>query len=176
MNSLTKKSKFLSLILRHKPEKANIVLDEEGWVEVNELVKNTLLEWDEIEEIVRTDNKQRYSFNENHTEIRANQGHSLDEVDIKFEKVNPPMYLYHGTPTKNISSILKNGLNKGTRNYLHLSDDVETAEVVGSRRGDFVVLKIMAKLLHFDGHKFYISENGVYLTEFVPPEYIFTPK
>ena len=169
--NLTKTSKYLSLILRHKPEAAGIKLDEHGWAKVSELLPAMKINMETLEEIVNTDEKQRYSFNDDKTLIRANQGHSID-VDVELEEVEPPEYLYHGTGSKSVDSILKSGLNKMSRKYVHLSGDYNTAIKVGKRHGNPVVLTIKAKDMSKDGYKIFLSKNGVYLTDSVPVEYI----
>ena len=144
---LTDTSKFLSLILRHKPETIGIKLDEHGWADVSELIsgisKTRPFDMKMLEEIVRTDNKQRYSFNEDKTLIRANQGHSIP-VDVELEKKTPPEFLYHGTGEKSVASIDKEGLLSKSRLYVHLSKDTETAVKVGSRHGKPVVYRVTA--------------------------------
>lgn len=174
----TKLSKYLSLILRHKPDEINISLDEHGWADVSELIKginNTgrKIDFELLEEIVRTDNKGRYSFNEDKSKIRANQGHSI-KVDVELKKINPPDNLYHGTATRFIKNILdeKEGLKPMSRLYVHLSKDYDTAVKVGTRHGKSVVLEVNAKQMKEDGYSFYLSENGVYLTESVPCKYL----
>lgn len=169
--NLNRASKFISLILRHKPEVANITLDKHGWADVKELLIATKLTQDELDEIVSTDNKQRYSYNLGKTKIRANQGHSID-VDLEFKEAMPPCKLYHGTVYKNIESIFNTGLNKQSRQYVHLSSNIETAISVGKRRGNPVVLEINTEDMIKDGYKFYISENKVWLTDNVPAKYI----
>ena len=179
-HTLTDMSKYISLILRHKPEVINITLDEHGWANVDELIKGigkTQKEFDmeTLEEIVRTDNKQRYSFNEDKTLIRANQGHSVD-VDVELEEKEPPKVLFHGTGEKYMESIEAQGLVPKTRLYVHLSSDVNTARTVGKRhckgKEEPVVLFIDAEKMYKDGHKFYFSKNKVWLTKAVPVEYI----
>lgn len=174
----TKLSKFLSLILRHKPEEIGISLDENGWADVLELlsgINNTgrKINIDLLEEIVKTDNKGRYSFNENKTKIRANQGHSI-KVDVELKEIIPPDILYHGTAERFITNILdkKQGLKPMSRLYVHLSKDYDTAIKVGIRHGNPVVLKINAKQMKEDGYLFYLSENGVYMTKSVPYKYL----
>lgn len=151
---LTDTSKFLSLILRHKPETIGIKLDEHGWADVSELIsgisKTRPFDMKMLEEIVRTDNKQRYSFNENRTLIRANQGHSIS-VDVELEKKTPPEFLYHGTGEKFVSSIDKEGLLSKSRLYVHLSKDTETAVKVGSRHGKPVVYRVAAGKMADEG-------------------------
>lgn len=176
--SLTELSKFLSLILRHKPSAANIELDEHGWANVEELIaginqvdSNNDIDMERLEEIVRTDNKQRYSFSEDKTLIRANQGHSIP-VDVELEEVAPPEYLWHGTATKYMESIDSEGLVPKSRLYVHLSGDVEPATKVGKRHGKLVLYKILSGKMQEDGYKFYRSVNGVWLTKEVPAKYL----
>ena len=172
---LTDTSKFLSLILRHKPETIGIKLDEHGWADVSELIsgisKTRPFDMKMLEEIVRTDNKQRYSFNEDKTLIRANQGHSIP-VDVELEKKTPPEFLYHGTGEKFVSSIDKEGLLSKSRLYVHLSKDTETAVKVGSRHGKPVVYRVAAGKMTDEGFEFCLSVNGVWLTKAVPAEYL----
>lgn len=168
-------SRFLCLILRHKPEEVGITLDEHGWANVKELVKGVSKKYkfdvDILEEIVRTDEKQRYSFNADHTKIRANQGHSIP-VDVELEPIEPPEYLYHGTAWKYVDSIRKSGLIPKSRLYVHLSEDVETATNVGNRHGKPFIYRICSGKMHRDGFIFYKSRNGVWLTKSVPLEYM----
>lgn len=165
-------SKYLSLILRHKPEKAGIVLDSKGWAQVSDLIDSVKgLNMAKLEEIVREDDKQRYSFNNDKTKIRANQGHSV-KVDVDLKEGVPPKILYHGTVDKYLDNIFKEGLRKMSRLYVHLSEDIETAKKVGSRRGDAVILKVNTENMLSCGYKFYKSENGVWLTDNVPPQYL----
>ena len=176
MSNLTEKSKFLSLILRHKPEAIGISLDRHGWADVNELIDGmnkhaTSMNMSMLEEIVRTDSKQRYSFNEDKTKIRANQGHSI-KVDVELEEKEPPSILYHGTATRFLGNITKQGLLPMSRLYVHLSKDMETATKVGTRHGSPVILEVDAEKMYKDGYKFYLSDNGVWLTEKVPPQYL----
>ena len=123
-----------------------------------------------LEDIVATDNKQRYSFNEDKSLIRANQGHSIP-VDVELKENEPPEFLYHGTATRFLNSILNDGLKPMSRLYVHLSKDIETAWKVGKRHGDPVILKINSRDMYKDGYKFYLSENGVWLTEKVDAKY-----
>lgn len=168
-------SKFISLILRHKPEFIGISLDEHGWASVDELIagvnKTRSLDMEILERIVAEDEKQRYSFNEDKTLIRANQGHSIP-VDVELEDVCPPEVLYHGTGEKYTSSIDKQGLIPKSRLYVHLSDDEETARKVGQRHGKSVVYKVRSGEMHRDGILFYRSVNGVWLTKAVPVKYL----
>ena len=173
--SLKETSKYMSLILRHKPDAIGITLDEHGWANVDELIagiaKDNEFNMEILEEIVRTDEKQRYSFNEDKTLIRANQGHSIP-VDVELEEKEPPEILYHGTGEKYVSSIDAQGLIPKSRLYVHLSKDEETAVKVGSRHGKPVIYIVKAKQMYEDGYKFYISENGVWLTKEVPVKYL----
>ena len=173
--SLIETSRFISLVLRHKPSAAGITLDCHGWADVNELIagvaKRHPIDMRLLEEIVENDGKGRYSFSEDKTKIRANQGHSVD-VDVELEELTPPDVLYHGTAEKYIGSILKSGLVPKSRLYVHLSRDTETAIKVGKRHGTPVVLAIDAKAMSEDGAVFYISKNGVLLTKEVPPRYL----
>lgn len=176
-DKLQKTSKFLSLILRHKPEVIGITLDRNGWADVSELISGVnksdkyLLDMKTLEEIVRTDEKQRYSFSTDKRKIRANQGHSI-QVDVELKESIPPETLWHGTGEKYVSSINSEGIKPKSRLYVHLSADVETAVKVGSRHGKAVVYRINSGEMHRQGYIFYLSENGVWLTEFVPPNFI----
>lgn len=168
-------SKFISLILRHKPETIGISLDEHGWADVEELIggisRTYHFNMDMLEEIVQTDSKQRYSFSEDKKRIRANQGHSV-QVDVELKETAPPMYLYHGTGEKYQSSIDKEGLIPKSRLYVHLSKDVETAQAVGKRHGRPVIYRIDAARMAEDGYVFYCSVNGVWLTKRVLVKYM----
>lgn len=167
----TRKSKFLSLVLRHKPEEIGITLDKHGWADVKDILRGVGLTSEELKHIVDTDEKMRYSFNEDGTKIRANQGHSVN-VDVELTEMVPPNTLYHGTAIKFINSIMEYGLIKGSRQYVHLSKDVKTAIKVGKRHGDPVVLMVDCAAMAEDGYKFYLSANGVWLTNSVPVKYI----
>lgn len=176
MGNLNKLSVFISLVLRHKPDEAHITLDEHGWANVEELLAGIndtgrKIDMEILEEIVRTDNKQRYSFNEDKTLIRANQGHSIP-VDVELEEKQPPQFLYHGTAERFLDSIMLEGLKPMSRLYVHLSKDEETAVKVGKRHGNPVVLKISAEEMYRDGKKFYLSQNGVWLTKYIEKKYI----
>ena len=170
-------SKFISLILRHKPETIGITLDEHGWANVQEMINginassNHHLDEKMLEEIARTDEKQRYAFNADHTLIRANQGHSIP-VDVELEKRTPPAVLYHGTGEKYTASIEAQGLLPKSRLYVHLSADLETARKVGSRHGQPVIYEVDCVAMDVDGYSFYLSANKVWLTEVVPVKYL----
>lgn len=173
--SLKETSKFISLILRHKPDVIGITLDEHGWANVDELIagvsKTHPLNMSMLEQIVAEDEKQRYSFNEDKTLIRANQGHSIP-VDVELEEKEPPEILFHGTGEKYVDSISREGLIPKSRLYVHLSADEETAVKVGQRHGKPVVFKVKSGEMHRNGFKFYCSVNGVWLTKSVPVEYL----
>lgn len=163
------------MILRHRPEVIGITLDEHGWADVDDLIagvaRNNEFNRDILEEIVRTDNKQRYSFNKDKTKIRANQGHSI-VVDLELEVSEPPEVLWHGTAEKYVASIDKTGLKPGSRMHVHLSLDEQTAEKVGSRHGRPVIYKVKSGEMYRKGFRFYRSVNGVWLTVMVPVEYL----
>ncbi|GFD80830.1 RNA 2'-phosphotransferase [Tenacibaculum sp. Mcav3-52] len=170
-------SKFLSLILRHQPEKIGLKLDINGWTSVEELLNKSSnngvsFTKEELDLVVKTNDKQRFSFNEDKTKIRANQGHSLKNVTIVTETKTPPPFLYHGTVAKFIPSIKENGLQKMSRQHVHLSSDVETAKKVGSRRGKPIILTVQSGVMHKKNYEFFLSENGVWLTNLVPTEFI----
>jgi len=169
--NLTKKSKHLALVLRHDPKSIGISMDSNGWVSVLDLCKKMPIELADLEEIVRTDSKGRYSFSDDKSKIRANQGHSI-EVDVQLKEAVPPEFLYHGTGKKSVDSIYKDGLKKMSRLHVHLSDNPETAVSVGSRHGVPVVFKVHALEMYEQGHVFYRSENGVWLTDHVPPKFL----
>lgn len=173
--NLTKTSKFISLILRHRPEAIGISLDEHGWANVEELIqgisKRRPFSMEMLEEIVRTDQKQRYSFNEDKTLIRANQGHSIP-VDVELAEKKPPRILYHGTGEKFVNSIDRQGLLPKGRLYVHLSLDEPTAKAVGARHGKPVIYKILAGEMSDQGYVFYQSVNGIWLTKKVPAEFL----
>ncbi|MDE6789997.1 MAG: RNA 2'-phosphotransferase [Ruminococcus sp.] len=174
----TKLSKFLSLILRHSPSTIGIELEYHGaWADTEELI-NGINRTDKyrinmkiLEEIVNSDNKQRYSFNDDKSKIRANQGHSVD-VDMGFAEKIPPEILYHGTAERFVNSILAEGLKKMSRQYVHLSCDKETASKVGTRHGKLHIFKVLSGEMHRQGYKFYCSDNGVWLTDCVPPSFL----
>ena len=174
--SLKETSKFISLILRHKPETIGITLDEHGWANVDELIegiaKTHPIDMAILEQIVAEDEKQRYSFNEDKTLIRANQGHSIP-VDVELEEKQPPEILYHGTGEKYVSSINEQGLIPKSRLYVHLSGDEETARKVGQRHGKPVIYKVKSGEMYNDGYKFFRSVNGVWLTKSVPVKYLY---
>jgi putative RNA 2'-phosphotransferase len=168
-------SKLIALVLRHKPEEIGITLDEHGWANVNELIagiaRMQTFDRAALEEIVSTDEKRRYSFNEDKTLIRANQGHSIP-VDVELEQKTPPELLYHGTGEKYAASIDAQGLIPKSRLYVHLSPDYDTAVKVGSRHGKPVVYTVAAGEMQKNGYVFYQSVNGVWLAKTVPVEFL----
>ena len=169
-------SKFLSLVLRHKPEEINLQLDSNGWADTDELIEKLNhrgfnINFELLEEVVTANDKQRFSFNEDYSSIRANQGHSVD-IDLALTTVKPPETLYHGTVAKFIDAIKTQGLQKMSRRHIHLSKHIETAKKVGARRGKPVILVIESGKMFGDGYAFYVSENGVWLTDQVPVKYI----
>jgi putative RNA 2'-phosphotransferase len=169
-------SKFLSLILRHRPEVISVRLDENGWTDVETLIAQANRngkDWsmELLELIVKNNNKNRFTFNDDKTQIRANQGHSV-KVDLGFEPKQPPRILFHGTAEKYVESIEKTGLIKKNRNHVHLSLDVDTAANVGQRHGKPVIFEIDAEAMSRDGYAFYLSQNGVWLTDAVPVQYM----
>ncbi len=165
-------SKFLSLILRHKPQIVGLELDEHGWADVAELIRRVKnLDMATLEQIVAQDEKRRYSFSADKKLIRANQGHSI-AVDVELAELEPPKILYHGTGEKSAASIKVQGLLKMSRLYVHLSSDVETAEKVGQRHGKPKIFRVESLKMFGDGYKFFRSVNGVWLTEHVPAKYL----
>lgn len=168
--------KFLSLVLRHTPEAAGITLDAEGWTDVAALLDGLEragrgIDFDQLAELVETNDKRRYAFNGDRTRIRAVQGHSRD-VDLGYPPEEPPALLYHGTVARFLESIRAEGIKRGDRHHVHLSPDRETATRVGARRGKPVILTIDSARMWADGHIFHRADNGVWLTEHVPPDYI----
>lgn len=167
-------SKFLSLILRHNPSLIHLKLDENGWASVDFLLKNKKQPFSlaELKEVVETNDKKRFSFNEDGTKIRANQGHSISNINLELKSKTPPEFLYHGTVGKFLSAIREKGLLKMNRQHVHLSQERETAIKVGSRRGKPIILSIRSGEMSRKGHDFYLSENGVWLTNHIPSEFI----
>lgn len=169
-------SKLLSYVLRHRPEHLGLELDGNGYVGVEALLaalhaQEHLVSAEQLERVVATSEKRRFGFDESKTRLRALQGHSL-HVDLALEPVEPPALLYHGTVERFLERILEQGLVPKARQHVHLSRDLETARQVGSRRGDPIILEIAAAAMHDAGHIFFLSENGVWLTERVPPAYL----
>lgn len=169
-------SKFLSLVLRHKPEHIGLTIDKEGWASVTELIekinqKGVRLDLALLQLVVDTNDKKRFAFNDDKTRIRASQGHTV-EVELDLQPQTPPELLYHGAADKYVAAIQEHGLFKMERHHVHLTADIETARNVGQRRGRPIILVIKALAMHEQGHKFYLSANGVWLADHVPPEFI----
>ncbi|MCI5193123.1 MAG: RNA 2'-phosphotransferase [Candidatus Electrothrix sp. AU1_5] len=174
-----KLSKFLSLILRHAPDKIGIQLDAKGWVAIDELLSAAKAHGAEIsrerlDEVVFRNDKQRFAFSPDGLRIRANQGHSV-HIDLELSPVTPPPVLFHGTATRFLPLIQSQGLQKMSRQHVHLSATREQAHRVGTRHGRPVVLEIDAEGMNDTGHLFFLSANGVWLTEFVPMSFIKFP-
>lgn len=167
-------SKLLSLALRHRPEVLGIELDNNGWTEVSVLLHRAKITSETLDYIVETNNKQRFAFNADKTKIRANQGHSVT-IELGYVAQRPPDILFHGTSLQFLPSILRTGLDKRQRHHVHLSPDIETALKVGERRGKPIVLEIDSAKMYNDQFAFYLSTNGVWLTDHVPPKYIKQP-
>jgi len=168
---LVKTSKFISLVLRHRPDKIGLEIDANGWAKVGELLEKASISFEDLCEVVDTNEKKRFAFNADKTLIRASQGHSIN-VDLEMKAVQPLDVLYHGTAEKNLKSIMDGGLKKMSRNHVHLSPDWQTAYNVGIRHGKPVILIVDSKTMYSKGYKFYLSENGVWLTDSVPVEFI----
>ncbi len=172
----TRTSKFLSLVLRHEPSKAGITLDSNGWVGVDELLAGcaaagVTITRDDLATIVAQSEKKRFAFSEDGRRIRANQGHSV-EIDLALAPVPPPELLFHGTADRFLASIRLNGLSKQQRHHVHLSAARETAVEVGRRHGRPIVLQVAAGEMAKQGHTFFCSANGVWLTDSVPPQFL----
>lgn len=169
-------SKFLSLVLRHQPETINITLDENGWTDTQTLIEKISqtefsFDFNTLKHIVDTNSKKRFAFNATWDKIRANQGHSV-EVELGYIYKNPPRVLFHGTGQKSVTSILKTGLQKRKRHHVHLSADIETAIKVGQRHGKSFVFEVLAEEMFSNNYEFYLSANGVWLTDNVPVQYL----
>lgn len=175
--TLVSTSKFLSLVLRHQPEVVGMELDEEGWLDIAQLIDaanqhGKRLSLELLHEVVATNDKKRFALSEDGLRIRASQGHSVTGVDLKLAEKTPPTTLYHGTVAAFIESIRSTGLEKRSRNHVHLSADEETATKVGSRRGKPIILRVDAAAMHQGGHCFYVSANGVWLVDAVPLSFL----
>ena len=173
-------SKFLSFVLRHHPESIGVELDENGWANVDLLIQKSnahgvKLSIELLNHIVETNNKKRFAFNEALDQIRASQGHSV-EVELGYNPQIPPEILFHGTGIKSVDSIMRSGLERRERQYVHLSRDVATAIEVGKRHGKPFVFEVLAGEMNKNNFTFYLSDNGVWLTEFVPLEYLRQPQ
>ena len=174
-------SKLLSLALRHDPSALGVRLDVNGWVEVRDILqglaaRGAAITFDELQEIVGKNDKQRFALSSDGTCIRANQGHSVP-VDLGLVPLEPPAIVYHGTVARFMNAIRRDGLVRGARMFVHLSADIATAKIVaGRRRGAAVILTVRAGEMHGAGHTFYQSENGVWLTASVPSRFLIVPE
>lgn len=176
-DQLTEISKFLSYVLRHQPGAIGLVLDPEGWADIAALIAGAAqagkqLDWELIRQVTTINDKKRFAISADGSRIRAVQGHSTDSVNIRYAEKMPPEYLYHGTATRFLDAIRKEGLHPGSRHYVHLSQDAQTAATIGQRHGKAVVLIIAASTMHQQGFKFFQAENGVWLTNAVPVQFI----
>jgi putative RNA 2'-phosphotransferase len=176
---VVKVSKFLSFILRHKPESIGLKLDANGWANVDDIIRlsakdkrNPQLTKDIIYVTVQTNDKQRFILTKDLTQIRANQGHSV-KVDLQLQSTTPPDVLYHGTATRFLDSINKQGLLPQDRQYVHLSSTIDTATKVGKRHGQLAIIVIDAKTMYNNGYLFYVTVNGVWLTNTVPTQFFY---
>lgn len=171
-------SRFLSFVLRHQPQVIGVQLDDGGWVEVETLLAQCrqhgrALSREQLEEVVSTSPKRRFAFSLDGRRIRASQGHSVS-VELGYDADVPPELLFHGTVAPAVEVILREGLRKMERHHVHLSADRQSARLVGGRRGQPVILRVHAGRMHRDGGLFYLSDNGVWLTDAVPPGYLAT--
>ena len=168
-------SKYVSYILRHNPDEIGIILDEQGWTDVNAFIENSqskfVFSLEDLKQVVENNNKKRFQFSEDGKKIRAQQGHSV-EVDLKLPNVKPPKELYHGTATRFLNSIKKEGLKPMSRHDVHLSFSKDTAIKVGERHGKVIVLLIDAERMYQDGYHFQCTANNVWLNKEVPIKYI----
>jgi putative RNA 2'-phosphotransferase len=179
MKTRTELSKFLSFVLRHEPGAIGLTLDSAGWAAVEELLAKCgahgkAITRELLNDIVSTSAKQRFAFSADGTRIRASQGHSID-VELGYAPSPPPAQLFHGTNALVLPAIRAEGLRKMERHHVHLSPDAATARLVAARRGAPIILTIDSARMHADGHTFFVSANGVWLTESVPPDYIVFP-
>lgn len=170
---LSDTSKFLSYVLRHEPHTIGLRLDSEGWADIGLLIEGATqsgraITRDLIQQVVDTSDKKRFSISADGARIRAEQGHSTSSVNITYPEKKPPEFLYHGTATRFLESILKEGLRSGERHYVHLSEDERTATAVGQRYGKPVVLKVEALRMYQQGFKFFKADNGVWLINNIP--------
>ncbi len=177
--SKEKISKRLSYVLRHRPDSIGLRLDQQGYVEVELLLSALARHGDELtieqlNELVLTNDKKRFSFDPTGSRIRANQGHSIN-IDLNYDQKSPPPILYHGTASRFVPSIRQRGLLKGQRHHVHLTESRDTAMSVGSRYGEPVILIVRADQMVANGSRFFLSENQVWLTECVPPNHIEFP-
>ncbi len=173
---VVKVSKYLSKHLRHQPERIGLALEPGGWVRVDDLLaactaNGFRMSRADLDTVVAENDKKRFSFDASGERIRANQGHSV-EVDLGLAPAAPPDVLYHGTGAQSVGAIRHEGLKKMRRHHVHLSRDVETAVKVGSRHGRPAVLLVDAKAMAAAGHEFFVSDNGVWLVDEVPPAFL----
>ena len=173
---ITQISKFLSLVLRHQPGTIGIQLDQSGWTDIGELIEKAnsygvKFDREILNHIVATNSKKRFAFNDTLDKIRASQGHSV-EIELGYTNQKPPEILFHGTSEKFVDSILKTGLERRSRQHVHLSSDFDTAIKVGQRHGKPFVFKVLAEQMYNDNFRFFISDNGVWLTANVPTKYL----
>ncbi len=172
-NDIISKSKFLSLLLRHKPEKINLVLDKNGWANIQFIIENSNITLKELDDIVSNNDKQRFEVSPDGLKIRASQGHSIKEVDVELEKVIPPGELYHGTKRQFMEQIKKKGLLPMNRHHVHMTTDLKTAKETADRRqGESVILVIDSMQMAAKGYKFYKAKNGVFHASEIPWEFI----
>lgn len=174
--SLVKISKYLSKHLRHQPERLGLILEDGGWVKIQDLLKacarnNFPVSLEELREVVEKNDKRRFSFDASGEKIRANQGHSV-EIDLQLKSQIPLAKLFHGTAARNVPMILEHGLLKMARHHVHLSADIETARKVGARHGKPVIFEIDTATMTAAGFEFFVSENGVWLVDEVPPKFL----
>jgi putative RNA 2'-phosphotransferase len=173
---ITHISKFLSLVLRHQPETIGLQLDQNGWTDIKELLEKVnnhgvQLDREVLNHIVATNSKKRFAVNDALDKIRASQGHSI-EIELGYINQKPPDILFHGTSENSVQSILAKGLEKQSRQHVHLSSDIEAAIKVGQRHGKPFVFKVLAEQMYNDNFVFFISDNGVWLTDYVPSNYL----
>lgn len=169
-------SKFLSLVLRHQPETIGIELDQNGWTDVDLLIEKSnnygvKFDIEVLKHIVETNSKKRFAFNDSFDRIRASQGHSIG-IELGYVNQKPPEILYHGTGEKSVQSIIDSGLEKRNRQHVHLSSDIETAIKVGQRHGKPFVFIVLSEQMYNDKFEFFVSDNGVWLTDNVPTKYL----
>ncbi|ROM43651.1 RNA 2'-phosphotransferase [Pseudomonas poae] len=174
---LNETSKFLSYVLRHEPQAIGLQLDSEGWADIESLIAGAAkdgrtLDISLIQTVVRSSDKKRFSISNDGLRIRAVQGHSTASVSLQHVEKEPPEFLYHGTATRFLESIQQQGLIAGSRHHVHLSHDITTAIAVGQRYGKPAVLKIEALRMHQQGFKFFQADNGVWLSNHIPPSFI----
>lgn len=180
-NKLVSTSKFLSLVLRHRPEVIGAKLAPEGWLFIDELISRAnahgkAITLELLHDVVAKNDKKRFALSEDGLRIRASQGHSVSGVELNLEQKPPPEILFHGTVAAFLDSIRATGLQKRSRHHVHLSPDEETATKVGSRRGKPIILRIAAETMHRDGYQFHLSANGGWLVDTVPPTYLTFPE